>query len=173
MKKNGNSFIVFDEETDFKTRRHKLEISKHAGDKITFVHKDNLLKISYPQERDIRSPQMQKCIRLIIEFVYRKEAMEYLPKRINELSEKVGIPFTRLFIKNIKSRWGSCSARDNINLSIHLMRLPDHLIDYVILHELAHVVVKNHSAKFWQFLDKLTGNAKLYDKELRKYRINF
>ena len=51
------------------------------------------------------------------------------------------------------------------------MRLPDHLIDYVILHELAHTMHHNHSARFWNALDSITGRAKSLDKELRKYRI--
>jgi predicted metal-dependent hydrolase len=51
------------------------------------------------------------------------------------------------------------------------MRLPEHLIDYVILHELVHTVHHNHSAGFWSALDKVTDGAKRLDKELRKYRI--
>jgi predicted metal-dependent hydrolase len=51
------------------------------------------------------------------------------------------------------------------------MRLPDHLINYVILHELVHTVHHNHSARFWSMLNSVTGSAKSLDKELRKYRI--
>ena len=51
------------------------------------------------------------------------------------------------------------------------MMLPDHLIDYVILHELAHTKVKNHGVHFWNLLDKVSGNAKGLDKEVKQYRI--
>jgi predicted metal-dependent hydrolase len=51
------------------------------------------------------------------------------------------------------------------------MRLPDHLIDYVILHELVHTVHHNHNKHFWEMLDKVSGGAKVLDKELGKYRI--
>ena len=61
-------------------------------------------------------------------------------------------------------------TNNNINLNIHLMRLPNHLIDYVILHELVHTKIKNHSRDFWNMLDLVTGNAKKLDKELKNYR---
>ena len=51
------------------------------------------------------------------------------------------------------------------------MRLPDHLIDYVLLHELVHTIHKNHSKKFWKHLEKLEPDAKSFDRELKDYRI--
>lgn len=173
LKKSGHELIVFDENTEFRTHKHKLAIFKHNERTIKFIIADGLLKIYYPDDIDIKSTRMQKSIKAIIDHTLRLEAIRYLPKRLDELSQKTNIPYNRLFIKNIKSRWGSCSGRNNINLNIHLMRLPEHLIDYVILHELAHVVEKNHGKQFWHILDKITGNAKLFDKELAKHRINY
>ena len=60
---------------------------------------------------------------------------------------------------------------DSGDLSLHLMRLPNHLIDYVILHELVHTKVKNHSRDFWQLLDIVSGNAKKLDREVKEYSI--
>jgi hypothetical protein len=102
---------------------------------------------------------------------WRKEAKKYLPVRLNELSRKHQLPYNRVIIKNNKSRWGSCSQKDNINLSLHLMRLPDHLIDYILLHELAHTLHKNHGRQFWKSMEKICPNAKSLDKEMRGYRI--
>jgi len=99
------------------------------------------------------------------------EAKEFLPDRVKQHADKIEFKYNKLSLKNIKSRWGSCSRKNNLNLSIHLMRLPDHLIDYVILHELVHTVHHNHSKQFWAMLDKVTGGAKILDKELSKYRI--
>ena len=72
-------------------------------------------------------------------------------------------------MRNSKTRWGSCSYENNINLNLHLMRLPNHLIDYVILHELVHTKIKNHSKDFWNLLDVVTGNAKNLDRELKNH----
>ena len=77
------------------------------------------------------------------------------------------------FVKNIKTRWGSCSSLNNINLNLHLMRLPDHLIDYVILHELAHTKEKNHGKSFWNLVDSLVMDLKEMKKELKTYSIDF
>ena len=74
-------------------------------------------------------------------------------------------------IKNTKTRWGSCSFKNNINLSLHLMRLREELIDYVILHELVHTKVKNHSIEFWTTLDIHCPNSKNLDRELKKYSL--
>ena len=90
------------------------------------------------------------------------EAKQYLPDKVKSLADKFGFKYNELALKNIKSRWGSCSRKNNINLSIHLMRLPDHLIDYVILHELVHTVHHNHSARFWNLLDEVYWWAKIY-----------
>jgi predicted metal-dependent hydrolase len=129
-----------------------------------------MIKISYPSESTVLSKEGQDLIRKSIEFALRKEAKRFLPERVEALASKFRITYAQLFLKNLKSRWGSCSSVNNINLNIQLMRLPDHLIDYVILHELAHTVHKNHGPQFWQTLQNLSGNARLYAKEMKHYR---
>ena len=101
----------------------------------------------------------------------RASAKKKLICRLDDLAEKHGFIYNRAFIKNQKSRWGSCSSKNNINLNMKLVNLPDGLMDYVILHELVHIKVKNHSPKFWTELDKLVGDSKAKDKELRKYAV--
>ncbi len=98
----------------------------------------------------------------------RKKAFEYLPSRLKTLADLYHFTYGSLRISASKSRWGSCSSKKNINLSLFLMKLPFHLIDYVILHELCHTVEMNHGPKFWELLDKCcNGKAKALRKELR------
>lgn len=165
------SYTVFHENSTFQTRNHRLELKATKECKISARVTNGLILVKFPFGMDPKSSDIQKVIRKGIENAYREEAKEYLPKRLNDLSDKHSLPFKELFIKNIKSRWGSCSGKNNINLSIHLMILPDHLIDYVILHELAHTKVKNHSKKYWDFLGYLTTDARRTDRELKKHRI--
>jgi predicted metal-dependent hydrolase len=99
----------------------------------------------------------------------RAAARQILVDRLNFLTRKYGFTYNRVFIRNQKTRWGSCSTKNNINLNVNLIRLPDELIDYTILHELVHTRVKNHSHKFWDQMDLLLGDAKKIDKKLRAY----
>ena len=89
-----------------------------------------------------------------------------LPERIARLSAQAGLPFHSLKINTSKGRWGSCSTRGDINLSCSLMLLPEHLADYVILHELCHTVEMNHSPRFWALLDRFTGDSHALREEL-------
>lgn len=99
----------------------------------------------------------------------RNNAQVILTKRLRDIASTHNIQFNRLTIKDISTRWGSCSSLRNINLSLWLLLLPSHLIDYVIAHELCHLKELNHSPSFWTELDKLCGGpgmAKRLDKEL-------
>ena len=99
----------------------------------------------------------------------RAAARKILIDRLDYLAGKYGFTYQRVFIRNQKTRWGSCSTKNNINLNVNLVRLPDELIDYTLLHELVHTRVKNHSQKFWHQMDLLLGDAKKIDKKLRAY----
>ncbi len=103
--------------------------------------------------------------------INRAAARKHLIDRLNQLSQKHGFNYNRVFIKNQKTRWGSCSAKNNINLNINLVRLPDDLIDYTLLHELVHTRIKNHSRRFWDQMDTLLGDAKKLDSQLGGYKV--
>ncbi|MDA3816790.1 MAG: SprT family zinc-dependent metalloprotease [Prolixibacteraceae bacterium] len=128
--------------------------------------------VDVPAQLDPDSERVQNFISKVVVEACRVEAKIYLPLRLLELAREHNFNYNKLFLKNLKSRWGSCSSMGNINLNVHLMRLPDHLINYIILHELVHTVEANHGAGFWALLDKVTnGNAKKLDKEVKKYNL--
>ncbi len=101
----------------------------------------------------------------------RKAARRQLVGRLNYLAEKHGFEYNRVFIKKQKTRWGSCSGQNNINLNVNLVRLPQELIDYTLLHELVHTRVKNHGKQFWSQLDRLLGDARKLDRALSEYNL--
>jgi hypothetical protein len=169
VEKSKESFKV---NSGFVTRSHKLEYRSGKFTDISVRIGDGKIKVYYPESLRIDSREVQFMARKGIVEALRIEAKNYLPERVETLSKIHGFGYNKLTVKNIKSRWGSCSKSNNINLSIHLMTLPDHLIDYVILHELVHTKIKNHGSGFWLQLHKITGNAKVLDKELKKCSIN-
>jgi predicted metal-dependent hydrolase len=104
--------------------------------------------------------------------INERQAVDMLVGRLKEAAKIHNFKYAKVTIRNQKTKWGSCSAKNNISLNINLVRLPDELRDYVILHELVHTRIKNHSKKFWAELDKVIGGgAKELSKKLRKYRL--
>lgn len=120
---------------------------------------------------DIRD--MEKQIDSVTEcgaYLGRKGVQKLLTDRLAVLAETHGFIYNKVTLRNQRTRWGSCSARDTISLNMKLVCLPEFLIDYVILHELAHTRIKNHGPDFWSLLDSLVGDAKVLQARLRKYR---
>ncbi len=101
----------------------------------------------------------------------RSAARRFLIDRLDYLASKYGFQYNRVFIKKQKTRWGSCSSKNNINLNVNLVRLPDELIDYTILHELVHTRIKNHGNRFWELMDRLLGDARKLDRALSEYNL--
>ena len=101
--------------------------------------------------------------------INKADASKKLANRLHYLAEKHGFTYNRVTIRNQKTRWGSCSHKNNISLNVKLVLLPDELVDYVILHELVHTRIHDHSKRFWGELGKYVGNGKLMAKRLRKY----
>jgi len=90
-----------------------------------------------------------------------------LTSRLKHLADKHGFKYNKVSIRNQRTRWGSCSHNNNISLNAKLVKLPVELMDYVILHELVHTRIRNHSKKFWAELDQYVENAKVMAKKLR------
>jgi predicted metal-dependent hydrolase len=102
----------------------------------------------------------------------RRKAKAFLPGELERLSKIHGLIYSQLKIRKSKTRWGSCSSKRSINLSFYLILLPEHLIEYVILHELCHTIEMNHSPAFWALLDRCTGGqSKQLKRELSAYRL--
>lgn len=101
----------------------------------------------------------------------RKRARALLGKRLEHLSQEHGLAYNRLSIRCQRTRWGSCSAKGNISLNAKLAALPAELMDYVIVHELVHTRIMNHSRAFWAELERRVPGARAMDARLKKYRL--
>jgi len=97
----------------------------------------------------------------------KKKAQEIIPQRVRWYSKATGIRYRRVRISNARKRWGSCSAKGNLNFSWRLALAPLEVIDYVVVHELSHIVHGNHSQRFWALVNKFYPNYKACRKWLR------
>jgi predicted metal-dependent hydrolase len=151
------------------TKSHSIQILPIEKGKLQAALKGNPVILTIPADHDTESEQVQKFIKKVVTEVCRIEARDYLPERTRQLALQFGFTYQKVFIKNLKSKWGSCSSNGNINLNLSLMFLPNNLIDYIILHELAHTREHNHGEGFWKLLNTITdGKARLLDREIRK-----
>lgn len=96
-------------------------------------------------------------------------ARNAIVKRLHKLAEGYGFTHGKISIRNQKTRWGSCSSNNNISLNMRIVQLPPKLMDYIILHELVHTRIRNHSLNFWEELGKLIQDPKQIDRELNHY----
>ena len=121
--------------------------------------KKNKTKIKLQAQKKQELPEIDKTI-----------ARKVLCRRIGELAQLHNFVYNRISIRKQKTRWGSCSSKNNINLNMNLLHLPSELMDYVLLHELVHTRVKNHSNDFWDELDTVVPNARIIDRKLKDYQ---
>lgn len=156
----------------FSTRNFRYEVAPASVSsvRIRYSKEEKLVCLEYPKEKEIEMPEIQKSLKKVIEGVLRFEAKRFLPSRAAELASKLGYEINRVTIKNNKTNWGSCSNLKNINLNIHLMRLPDRVIDFIIVHELVHTVIPNHGPKFKATMRKYFPDVNDLEKEVKKIR---
>lgn len=133
---------------------------------LEFVH----LKEQWVQKHLVRIEQDKNRKRIfedLAQTIDKVKAKKRLVARLNNLAEEHGFTFNSVSVRNQRTRWGSCSHHNNISLNVKLVLLPEDLIDYVILHELVHTRIHNHSEKFWAELDRFVRNARVVAKRLR------
>ncbi len=109
-------------------------------------------------------------LRPAIEKHLRHLATRELSLRVMELANQHGFTVDRVTVRNQRTRWGSCSRRGTISLNWRLIQIPDHVRDYVLLHELAHTRHMNHSRRFWQEVELLCPNYRDAERWLKQNR---
>ena len=102
---------------------------------------------------------------------HKRRAKRLIGERVAHFNQSYGFAFSRISIRNQKTRWGSCSSKKNLQFNYRLIFLPPHLLDYVVVHELCHLTVTNHGARFYASMTKTIPEHKAYERQLRRYRI--
>lgn len=163
---------LLDESAQLQATTFSLKIFRTDRTNFYMTLRDGVLSIACPLDTSFESEAVQKLLKDLLEKALRHEAKRLLPERLLSLAKHHGFTCTGVKIFNSKTHWGSCTPRKSINLSLSLMLLPWHLIDYVLLHELCHTIEMNHSDRFWHLLDGVTNNrARALRQELKGYHM--
>jgi hypothetical protein len=147
--------------------RLAMSVPKYTPDflikKYLNASRDNIrekLPLKNPAEQKARDYQKKLLM---------KKAREYLPYRLEYFAKLYGYSYEKCRLSHANTRWGSCSSNRTISLNIGLMKVPEELRDYVILHELAHLNHMDHSKAFWAEVGTHDPKYKIHEKKLKMF----
>ncbi len=101
---------------------------------------------------------------------FLEKGVEHITDKANIFSERLGVNYRKITLKNVSSIWGSCSSKNNLNFNRHLIMAPHEVIDYVVIHEVCHLVHRDHSSRFWALVRSLDPEYKTHRLWLRQNR---
>lgn len=151
-------------------KAHHIHFDRSSGDSVTSRITSNQVRILLPVGMRSDNPEAQKAVRTAAVRALKKEASSLLAQRTKLLAQNFGYTYKSIDIKQLKGRWGSCSDKQEITFNCYLMQLPWNLIDYVILHELAHTKVMAHGPVFWEEMSHTIPNIQSVRKEIKKHK---
>lgn len=157
--------VVYSENSQI-GKSHHLEVS--IGNDLKITYKKPKITVQIIDYQDLYTYETQQLIKPFVVKALRIEALAYLPRRVQYLAEKYDFNYNKIKLSHAKSRWGSCSSDKTISLNIALMKIEFELIDYIIIHELAHTVILNHSKNFWQHVEVCDPEFKQHRKALKQ-----
>ena len=145
------------------------------GETFLYLGREYSLEVSAGQRKKLILDDRFKIAESALdnaEFVfqnwYRQQAKQWIVERVKHLAELHQLHYEKVKITSARTRWGSCSPKNTLNFSWRLMLTPPEMIEYVIIHELAHTVHHNHSKRFWKLVEKLLPDYKARRKQLRQ-----
>lgn len=148
--------------------KFRIEVQEYKGEKFMWVENGSSRLLMCPEHTVYHD--IQEWLKRVMTNAIHEQAKKVLPQRLEQLAKEHGFKYNYCSVRNSHSRWGSCSGKGNISLSIYLVLLTDELIDYVLLHELCHTVEMNHGERFWEILDKVCrSNSKKIRNKLKRY----
>jgi len=162
--KRKKKMFVSGEKFLFKGKEYPLEYADKPRDVFEFDNERFIIDLEYKTQAG----------ELFTKW-YKKAARQIIQEKLSFFSEETGFKYNSLKINSAKSRWGSCSSKKNLNFSYRLILTPELVINYVILHELAHTVEMNHSKRFWEIVGSIYPDYKKAEEWLKSnsYSLNF
>jgi predicted metal-dependent hydrolase len=154
------------------------------------IYKDNTLRVTVPKYR--RNISIEKVLlekkdwilsaisenKNVIKIedvkdydLFKKDYLKYIKKRVDYYNTFYNLEYKNISIRRSKTRWGSCSVKNNLNFNYKIYYLPQPLSDYVIVHEICHLMEFNHSKNFWNLVEKTIPDYKEIKKRLKGYSL--
>ena len=143
------------------------EINRFLGEKSDWIDR-HIIRMKERQEETENSsaqPLSPQDIKLLT-----TRAKRIIPARVRFFAQQMGVTYGNITIRMQKTRWGSCSSKGNLNFNCLLMRTPDEITDYVVVHELCHLKEMNHSPRFWAEVEKVLPDYKDRRKWLKDHQ---
>jgi len=151
-----------DKELYFLGKSYSLELIKHNKKRTKLIFDENHFKLYYYIYDEI-------VFQKYIDQFYKKEAKDYIPELVVQWAETMGLEVNKIGFRKTKHQWGSCSTKNNLSFNTMMMKLPLDMIQYIIVHELAHIKHKHHQKSFWLLVEKYLPNYKIQVKELKTF----
>lgn len=149
----------------FEGREYRLEVSRAAirSPRITRDEVARALVVTLP-----RASPRGNGLAAALDGWYRARAREALTSRAERRAAEMNVAFARLAVRDQRTRWGSCSSRGNLNFSWRLVLAPPGVLDYVVVHELAHLLEANHGPRFWMLVERYCSGYRTHRRWLRE-----
>ena len=141
---------------------YPLELIPHSKKRVQLEFDEERFKLYYHTYNEI-------LFHTHIDRFYKKEAQKYIPDQVALWADKMRLSPTKLRFRKTKRQWGSCSAKNVLSFNTMMMKLPQDLIQYIIVHELAHIRHKHHQKAFWQLVESYLSEYQTHIHTLKHY----
>lgn len=150
-------------------KQHIIYITRSKSSRVSARITDTHINVTIPENAVIESTQIQQKLEAYARKALIIESEDLVLPQVKDLAKTHNLTVSSIEIKNLKSRWGSCSSKQELAFSLFLVQLPWECIDYVIYHELAHTRYMNHGSEFWNMVESMEPQYKIIRKKLKTY----
>lgn len=159
---------IIKKKNESKSKKNLLENGKliFLGQEYYYILSPKNKKIIFKEKLIIPFKYKNELKKHLIDW-YKKQSKVLITRRVDELAKKYNYNYKKIRISNARTRWGSCSGENNLNFAWRLIMAPIEIIDYVIIHELVHTEIKNHSRAYWNMVMSICNECKNYRKWLK------
>lgn len=157
-----NREFIDNEKFFFRGKEYALSVI--AGREGTVKIVEGLLVVTFIDQK----PVNREAIKTLLEGWYLRESIKFLEMRTSELAKKMKVQPSGMTVKSYISKWGSCTVHNKISYNWRIIMAPDYIIDYLVIHELSHIIEPNHSKNFWKHVAKYCDGFQTKRKWLRE-----